>query len=101
MRRSSSGAHAHKLQGAGWLGSTYVDYGLGNFVWWRRQSVVETWTGVLTLTLTGTHVTKAGWVPMVVGADGLPAVPDAAEQAQHASYWTGLRSCTGLAAHPS
>ena len=27
------GAHAHKLQGAGWLGSTYVDYGLGNFVW--------------------------------------------------------------------
>jgi poly-gamma-glutamate synthesis protein (capsule biosynthesis protein) len=95
------GAHAHKLQGAGWLGSTYVDYGLGNFVWWRRQSVVETWTGVLTLTLTGSQVTKAAWVPMVVGADGLPAVPATAEQSRLASYWKGLRSCTGLAAHPS
>ena len=40
-------------------------------------------------------------MPMVVGADGLPAVPGAAERARLASYWTGLRSCTGLAAHPS
>lgn len=96
------GAHAHKLQGAGWLGSTYVDYGLGNFVWWRRQSVVETWTGVLTLTLTGSRVSAASWLPMVVGADGIPTVPTAASQrAQLASYWAGLRSCTGLAAHPS
>ena len=95
------GAHAHKLQGAGWMGSTYVDYGLGNFVWWRRQSAVETWTGVLTLTLSGSHVTRAGWVPMVVGADGLPAVPDSAESARLAAYWSGLRSCTGLSAHPS
>jgi poly-gamma-glutamate capsule biosynthesis protein CapA/YwtB (metallophosphatase superfamily) len=95
------GAHAHKLQGAGWMGSTYVDYGLGNFVWWRRQSVVETWTGVLTLTLTGSHVTRASWRPMVVGADGIPAVPDAAQRHQLSTYWTGLRSCTGLSAHPS
>ena len=70
--RSSSGAHAHKLQGAGWLGDTYVDYGLGNFVWWRRQTTVETWTGVLTLTLTGSRVCQASWLPMVVGASGLP-----------------------------
>ena len=27
------GGHAHRVQGAGWLGRTYVDYGLGNFVW--------------------------------------------------------------------
>jgi poly-gamma-glutamate capsule biosynthesis protein CapA/YwtB (metallophosphatase superfamily) len=95
------GAHAHKLQGAGWMGSTYVDYGLGNFVWWRRQSPAETWTGVLTLTLDGQHVAKAGWLPMVVGADGLPAVPKPAEQARLATYWQGLRSCAGLSAHPS
>jgi poly-gamma-glutamate capsule biosynthesis protein CapA/YwtB (metallophosphatase superfamily) len=95
------GAHAHKLQGAGWMGSTYVDYGLGNFVWWRRQSPVETWTGVLTLTVSNGHVSRAGWLPMVVGANGLPAVPDATETKQLAAYWTGLRSCTGLSARPS
>jgi capsule synthesis protein PGA_cap len=95
------GAHAHKLQGAGWLGSTYVDYGLGNFVWWRRQSAVETWTGVLTLTLDGGHVSKAAWQPMVVSASGLPQVPSASEVTRLASYWKGLRSCSGLAAHPS
>lgn len=95
------GAHAHKLQGAGWMGSTYVDYGLGNFVWWRRQSAVETWTGVLTLTLDGHHVTRAAWQPMVVGVSGIPQVPSATEVSRLASYWKGLRSCTGLSAHPS
>jgi poly-gamma-glutamate capsule biosynthesis protein CapA/YwtB (metallophosphatase superfamily) len=95
------GAHAHKLMGAGWLGDTYVDYGLGNFVWWRRQTTVETWTGVLTLTLDGSHVSRASWLPMVVGASGLPAVPGPSEQAHLAAYWKGLRSCSGLAAHPA
>ncbi len=95
------GAHAHKLMGAGWLGRTYVDYGLGNFVWWRRQTTVETWTGVLTLTLTGSQVSRASWRPMVVGADGLPAVPSPAQSSRLATYWQGLRACTGLAAHPS
>ena len=63
--------------------------------------MAETWTGVLTLTLSGQHVATASWLPMVVGADGLPAVPKPAERAQLAAYWTGLRSCTGLSAHPS
>jgi poly-gamma-glutamate capsule biosynthesis protein CapA/YwtB (metallophosphatase superfamily) len=94
------GAHAHKLMGAGWLGHTYVDYGLGNFVWWRRQTTVETWTGVLTLTLDGGQVARASWRPMVVSATGLPIVPSPSESARLATYWTGLRSCTGLAAHP-
>ena len=30
------GAHAHMLQGSGWLGRTFVAYGLGNFLWWER-----------------------------------------------------------------
>ena len=29
------GTHAHVLQGAGWLGDTYVAYGLGNFLWYH------------------------------------------------------------------
>jgi poly-gamma-glutamate capsule biosynthesis protein CapA/YwtB (metallophosphatase superfamily) len=95
------GAHVHEQQGAGWLGSTYVDYGLGNFVWWRRQTVIQTYSGVLTLTLTADKVTSARWVPMLVGASGLPAVPGAAERAKLTSYRAGLRACAGLSAHPA
>ena len=42
------GAHAHMLQGSGWLGRTFVAYGLGNFLWWERS--YSTATGVLELT---------------------------------------------------
>ena len=29
------GSHAHVLLGSGWLGDTYVSYGLGNFLWYH------------------------------------------------------------------
>ena len=32
------GAHAHMLQGSGWLGHTFVAYGMGNFVWWSTPT---------------------------------------------------------------
>ena len=28
------GTHAHTMQGDGWLGRTYVAYGLSNFIWY-------------------------------------------------------------------
>jgi poly-gamma-glutamate capsule biosynthesis protein CapA/YwtB (metallophosphatase superfamily) len=43
------GAHAHMLQGSGWLGHTFVAYGMGNFLWWENS--YSTATGVLELTL--------------------------------------------------
>ena len=43
------GAHAHVLQGSGWLGHTFVAYGMGNFLWWENS--YSTATGVLKLTL--------------------------------------------------
>jgi poly-gamma-glutamate synthesis protein (capsule biosynthesis protein) len=94
------GTHAHQLQGAGWLGGTYVDYGLGNFVWWRRNSDVESRTGVLTLTLSGRRVTDARWTPMRVSADGIPRVPGAKERATLAGQWLEARRCTNLADGP-
>ncbi|HEY7432273.1 MAG TPA: CapA family protein, partial [Streptosporangiaceae bacterium] len=39
------GAHAHMLQGSGWLGHTFVAYGMGNFLWWERS--YSTTSGVL------------------------------------------------------
>jgi poly-gamma-glutamate synthesis protein (capsule biosynthesis protein) len=43
------GAHAHTLQGSGWLGSTFVAYGMGNFLWYGTSKNTE--TGVLRLTV--------------------------------------------------
>ena len=43
------GAHAHMLQGSGWLGHTFVAYGMGNFLWWENS--FSTATGVLKLDL--------------------------------------------------
>jgi Bacterial capsule synthesis protein PGA_cap len=31
------GAHTHVLQGSGWLGHTFVAYGMGNFLWWEHS----------------------------------------------------------------
>ncbi|WP_088318397.1 CapA family protein [Kineosporia sp. R_H_3] len=94
------GAHAHRVQGAGWLGDTYVSYGLGNFVWWRRNSVADATTGVLTLGVEGRRVVSARWTPMLVSADGVPRVPDRATSKRMRRAWDAARGCTGLAARP-
>jgi len=95
------GTHAHRVQGAGWLGSTYVAYGLGNFVWWRRNSVADATSGVLTLDVEGRRVAAARWVPMLVGADGIPREPDAATSRRMQRDWVDARACTGLSSRPS
>jgi poly-gamma-glutamate capsule biosynthesis protein CapA/YwtB (metallophosphatase superfamily) len=95
------GAHAHRLQGAGWLGRTYVDYGLGNFVWWRRNSEADAHSGVLTLTVKPSgQVTKAAWTPMLVGASGIPQRQRGATGRRLLASWTDARGCTDLASKP-
>ncbi len=95
------GTHAHRVQGAGWEGTTYVAYGLGNFVWWRRNSEQDSRSGVLTLTLEGRRVVGERWTPMRVSADGIPRVPGDAERRALSARWEQARTCTGLAAQPT
>ncbi len=46
------GGHAHRVQGAGWLGRAYVGYGLGNFVWWLNSKTPgDVTSGVLTVSI--------------------------------------------------
>jgi poly-gamma-glutamate synthesis protein (capsule biosynthesis protein) len=94
------GAHAHRVMGGGWLDRTYVGYGLGNFVWWRRNSVADATTGVLTLGVEVRKVVSARWTPMLVSADGIPRVPDAAASKRMRRAWDAARGCAGLAAQP-
>lgn len=94
------GSHAHVQQGAGLLDDTYVAYGLGNFVWYTRNSAAEGTTGVLTLTLEGRAVVDSGWTPALVGEDGLPTPVPEADAAPMIEDFAELRSCTDLAASP-
>ncbi|MEP7022878.1 MAG: CapA family protein [Actinomycetota bacterium] len=93
------GAHAHVLQGSGWLGHTFVAYGMGNFLWWEHS--YSTATGVLELTLHRHAPLTARFVPAVVSATGQPVALHGARARRAAARYAQLRSCTGLSARPS
>jgi poly-gamma-glutamate capsule biosynthesis protein CapA/YwtB (metallophosphatase superfamily) len=88
------GSHAHTLQGDGWLGHTYVAYGLANFVWYGDSFSTE--TGVLKLTMSGRKVVRNEFVPAVVSATGQPLIATGAAATALGSRYAALRGCTGL-----
>lgn len=105
------GSHAHRVLGGGWLGRSFVDYGLGNFVWARNDGDNGV-SGVLTLTVdvgvaqasvgaTRTSaITRARWTPLLIGYDGLPRPPDTATATDLRTRWVQARSCTDLSGSP-
>jgi poly-gamma-glutamate capsule biosynthesis protein CapA/YwtB (metallophosphatase superfamily) len=97
------GAHAHMLQGSGWLGHTFVAYGMGNFLWWERS--YSTATGVLELTLHPhaplTARLTARVIPAVVSGTGQPVADRGAAARQAAAHYASLRTCAELAPQPS
>ena len=68
------GTHAHLLLGEEWIGSTYVQYGLGNFLWWRDDAYSND-TGVLLVTLREGQVTRARLLPAVISRETGQPVP--------------------------
>jgi poly-gamma-glutamate synthesis protein (capsule biosynthesis protein) len=94
------GSHAHRVQGAGLLGNTFVDYGLGNFLWYNSSAGGSSTSGVLTLTVQGRTVVSSSWTPMLIGRSGVPKVPDGETKANMLSSWRQTRTCSGLAAVP-
>jgi poly-gamma-glutamate synthesis protein (capsule biosynthesis protein) len=110
------GGHAHRVQGAGWLGRTYVAYGLGNFVWLNTRGPVDAVSGVLTVSVdpkqakalrgndsrTGkpSVVSGATWTPLVIGDDGVPRPPATETAAAQRAAWVQARSCARLASSP-
>lgn len=93
------GSHAHTLQGSGWLGHTFVAYGMGNFLWWEHS--YSTATGVLLLTLHRARPLTWRFVPATVSRTGQP-IPDRGAAARRAMVsYRSLRACAGLASHPS
>jgi poly-gamma-glutamate synthesis protein (capsule biosynthesis protein) len=92
------GAHAHVLQGSGWLGRTFVAYGMGNFLWWENS--YSTATGVLKLTLHPHAPPTARFIPAVVSGTGQPIVDQGAAARRALAHYASLRSCAGLSASP-
>jgi poly-gamma-glutamate synthesis protein (capsule biosynthesis protein) len=89
------GAHAHVQLGAGRLGDAFVDYGLGNFVFYAHGGSPTARSGVLLLTVAGRAVTAAKWVPAQIEG-GVPQQLTGAAAAGALEQWNDLRSCTGL-----
>ena len=88
------GGHAHRLLGAGRMGSSLVGYGLGNFVWYGT-SELSTQTGVLFVTATGRRIDSYRWAPARI-VDGVPRALSGAARKNELGSWRELRSCTGL-----
>jgi poly-gamma-glutamate capsule biosynthesis protein CapA/YwtB (metallophosphatase superfamily) len=93
------GTHAHLLLGGGFLGSTYVAYGLGNFLWWRNDAFSND-TGVLTLTFRGRRVTASTFTPAHIDNRGVPVPTTGADSTRVSATWDRVRGCAGLSTRP-
>ena len=92
------GTHAHVLLGGGYLGSAYVDYGLGNFAFYDN-SPPENASGSLVITATGRHIDQITWRPAVI-VDDLPQPLTGAAAAAALAAWDQARACTNVSVSP-
>jgi poly-gamma-glutamate synthesis protein (capsule biosynthesis protein) len=93
------GTHAHLLLGGGWLGSTYVDYGLGNFLWWLDDAYSND-TGVLTLTFRDRQVVRSDFAPAEIDSRGVPLPATGTQARRILGKLEQLRGCAGVSARP-
>lgn len=93
------GTNAHVLLGAGYLGSAYVSYGLGNFAFYD-DAAPETSSGSLIITAVGRQISNATFRPATILA-GLPQPLTGAPAANALQSWNAARSCTNLSSAPS
>lgn len=93
------GSHAHVLLGAGYLGSAFVDYGLGNFAFYN-DPVPTDYSGSLVVTITGRHVDGWSWRPAIVDDEiPVPVTGTAAHEIQQRLI--EARACTDLTPGPT
>ena len=88
------GSHAHVLLGGGMLGRAFVDYGLGNFVFYASGGLAAQ-TGVLEVTATGRRIDGYRWQPAQIEG-GRPVPVATSERAARIADWKSLRACTNL-----
>jgi poly-gamma-glutamate synthesis protein (capsule biosynthesis protein) len=82
--------------GGGYLGSAYVDYGLGNFAFYDN-SPPENASGALLITVTGRHIDGVTWRPAII-QDDLPQPLSGSAAVSALNSWNQARSCTNVVA---
>jgi poly-gamma-glutamate synthesis protein (capsule biosynthesis protein) len=92
------GTHAHVLLGGGYLGSAYVDYGLGNFAFYDNTPP-ENQSGSLVVTATGRRIDDVTWRPATI-VDDLPQPLTGTAATAALAAWNAARSCTDVTAAP-
>jgi poly-gamma-glutamate synthesis protein (capsule biosynthesis protein) len=88
------GSHAHVLLGGGYLGSAYVDYGLGNFAFYNTPAPTDQ-SGSLIVTATGRQIDSVAWRPALIEGE-LPVPLSGDEATQALAAWNSARTCTDL-----
>ncbi|MGI9187797.1 MAG: CapA family protein [Gaiellales bacterium] len=88
------GSHAHILLGGGMLDRAFVDYGLGNFVFYTGGGIAAQ-TGVVEVTATGRRIDGYRFVPATISG-GRPEPVTGSDRAARVEQWNALRDCTGL-----
>src|ERR1700678_2233722 len=86
------GTHAHVLLGGGYLGSAYVDYGLGNFAFYDN-SPPENASGSLVISATGRKIHQGTW-QAAVHLEDLPQPLTGAAAQSALNAWNQDRACT-------
>ena len=81
------GAHAHRVQGDGYLDGAFVAYGLGNFVWPRGDV-----GAVIEVKATGRVIEGYRWIPMSVNA----SVPSPMDEAARRGTGRGVGAAAEL-----
>jgi len=91
------GSHAHVQLGSGWLGQTYVNYGLGNFLWYHNH---QPEAGVLEVVIRDGQVVDDAWNPARIELFGRPFPLQGSARANAITDWSRLRDCADLAPGP-
>lgn len=96
------GTHAHVPLSDGFLGSTYVHYGLGNFLWYGPSKSTD--TGLLTVTvanIAGWKVTNRVFTPGVISSTGQAKPVTGSALTSMQQRLARATSCTGLPRNPA
>ena len=96
------GTHAHVPQGDGFLGSAYVHYGLGNFLWYGPSKSTD--TGLLSVTVSdagGWKVTNRVFTPGVISGTGQARPVTGSALTSMQQRLAQANACTGLSRNPS
>ncbi len=84
------GSHTHLLMPSERLGDTYVNYGLGNFLWYHNAQAAS---GVLKVRIEDGVVTTDSWIPARISEQGRPIPLKGSTRLKAIKTWRELPLC--------